>query len=52
MLLDRKPWGIPLDMGPTVNKITMTSCIKLGTKRKVEEVSKRELVACKILLFA
>ena len=39
-------------MRPTVNKVSMASHVKLDTVRNVEEVSKRELVAYKIFLFA
>ena len=46
-----KLWNIPLDIRPLVNKITMTSRVKPGTVRKVEEVNKRELIPCKIPLF-
>jgi hypothetical protein len=39
-------------MRPAVNKVTESSLVELGTVGKVEEVSKREPVACNVLLFA
>ena len=39
-------------MRPAVNEVTVSSRVELGTVGKVEEVGKRELVACNVLLFA
>ena len=39
-------------MRPAVNEVTVSSRVELGTVGKVEEVGKRELLACNVLLFA
>ena len=52
ILLQGKLRDILLDMRPAVNKVTESSRVELGAEWKVEEVGKRELVACNVLLFA
>ena len=39
-------------MRPAVNKVTESSRVELRTVGKVEQINKRELVACNVLLFA